>query len=99
LKEINDLVERGMAKATDRFFTQPTVHEVVDEYDQGKTLLQAQVEIPQELVQGWVTGVYEGSDEDVAKRLQQIVLPFEWQMLPCAVRLAAKKILDQQKDQ
>jgi len=98
LDEINDLIERGMAKATDRFFTTPTVHEVTAGYDQGKALLQAQVEIPQELVQGWVTGIYEGSDEDVAKKLQQIVLPFEWQMLPLAVRMAAKKILDQQKE-
>jgi folate-dependent phosphoribosylglycinamide formyltransferase PurN len=95
LDGINDQVERGMAKVTDRFFTTPTVHEVSEEYDQGKVLLQAQVEIPQELIQAWVAGTYQGNEEDVAKKLQQIVLPFEWQMLPCAVRMAAKKILTQ----
>ncbi|HDQ23099.1 MAG TPA: hypothetical protein ENN28_03990 [Candidatus Uhrbacteria bacterium] len=98
LNEIKDLVERGMAKATGRFFTTPTVHEAVAEYDQGKELLRAQVEIPSDLVQFWVAGTYQCSDEDMAKKLQQIVLPFEWMMLPCAVRLAAKKILDQQKN-
>jgi len=98
LNEIKDLVGRGMAKATDRFFTTPTVHEAVAEYDQGKELLRAQVEIPSDLVQFWVAGTCQCSDEDMAKKLQQIVLPFEWMMLPCAVRLAAKKILDQQKN-
>ncbi|MCX6744839.1 MAG: hypothetical protein NTX82_04920 [Candidatus Parcubacteria bacterium] len=99
LAAINDLIKRGMAKATDRFFTEPTVHEVVAEYDKGHELLRAQVEIPQDIIQAWVTGIYEGNEEDAAKKLQQIVLPFEHQMLPLAVRLAAKKILDQQNEQ
>jgi folate-dependent phosphoribosylglycinamide formyltransferase PurN len=95
LAEIKDQVERGMAKLTDRFFTTPVVHEASREYDQGRELLRASVEIPYDLVQSWVTGTYKGSDEDIAKRLQQIVLPYEWQMLPCAVRLAARKTLDE----
>lgn len=97
LDEINDLCERGMANPTDRFFTTPVVHEVTNKYDQGKELLRAQVEIPADLVQSWVAGTHDGNDEDVAKELQQIVLPYEWMMLPCAVRMAAKKILNQQK--
>lgn len=95
LSEIKDQVERGMAKLTDRFFTTPVVHEASREYDQGQELLRVSVEIPSALVQSWVTGTYKGSDEDIAKRLQQIVLPYEWQMLPCAVRLAARKTLDE----
>jgi folate-dependent phosphoribosylglycinamide formyltransferase PurN len=107
LDEINDLVERGMAQATDRFFTTPTVHEATGGYDKGKALLQAQVEIPSELIRARVTGEFDGREEeegyanleeDVAKKLQAHVLHYEWAILPCAVRLAAKKILDQQKE-
>jgi folate-dependent phosphoribosylglycinamide formyltransferase PurN len=91
LLEIIDLIKRGMAKETDRFFTSPTVHEVVAAYDQGCELLRGQVEIPLGLIQALMHGG--SSIEDAAKSLQQIVLPREWQMLPCAVRLAASKIL------
>jgi folate-dependent phosphoribosylglycinamide formyltransferase PurN len=93
LNSIRDQINRGMGNTGDRFFTKPTVHEVVSAYDQGATLLQALVEIPQQLVQSFVIGEFTGQEEMAAKKLQEIVLPREWQMLPCAVRLAASKIL------
>jgi len=98
LTAINDKYERGMASLNDRFFTTPTVHEVVDDYDQGKELMRVQVEIPHEIVRAFVTGVFEEEGfEDIAEKLQKVVLPYEHQMLPLAVRIAAKRIIDQKK--
>ncbi len=96
LNEIKDLVMRGMAKPNDRFFTTPVVHEAASEYDKGKELLRTQVEIPQAFIQDWLLGKYEGKEEEAADILQKMVLPYEWLMLPGAVRLAACKILDAQ---
>lgn len=92
LRQIIDQIKRGWKKAQDRFFTYPTIHEAAPEFDQGQILLQAHVEIPghiiSELMQGTLTV------EEAAKALQAQVLPYEWMMLPCAVRLAARKILE-----
>lgn len=96
--EINDMIRRGKVKGTDKFYTYPTVHEAVMEYDAGDILLQAAVEIPPEIING-----YGGSDHRpdtlkmFASELQRHVLPYEWIMLPTAVQMAAKKILDQRR--
>ncbi|MFC1598648.1 hypothetical protein ACFL2U_01380 [Patescibacteria group bacterium] len=95
LDAINDQYQRGMVSLNNRIFTTPTVHEVTDEYDKGKELVRVQVEIPYEILKAFLTGNFEvGNFEVLAEKLQKIVLPYEWLMLPAAVRMAAKKILD-----
>lgn len=94
LDEIADFIYRGRATETDRFFTYPTIHEVTgDEYDVGKILIQAAVEIPGEIIKDWRKS--DKNSESVAKCLQQHVLPKEWVMLPLAVQLAARRIIEQ----
>jgi len=92
LRQIVDQIKRGWKKAQDRFFTYPTVHEAAREFDQGQILLQAHVEIPERIVRELMEGTL--TFEEAASALQKYVLPYEWQILPCAVRLAARKILD-----
>jgi folate-dependent phosphoribosylglycinamide formyltransferase PurN len=95
LEEINDLIYRGRKKITDRFYTFPTVHEVTDaKYDAGNILLQQTVEIPKSIVRDYV----EGKKDEllVAEELQKHVLPYEWLMLPAAVKMAAQRILDEE---
>lgn len=91
LADIKDQINRGKKMVNDRFFTYPTVHEAVLEYDAGEPLMQCAVEIPHALITEMMAGVVEL--EKSASRLQQIVLPYEWIMLPCAVQMAAQKIL------
>jgi folate-dependent phosphoribosylglycinamide formyltransferase PurN len=97
LAKIADLIYRGHGTVHDRYFTYPTVHEVTDSnYDTGKFLLQQAVEIPTEIITDYVEAK---KDETlVAERLQQHVLPYEWLMLPDAVKIAAKKILDERRN-
>lgn len=90
LEEIYDLIWRGMAKLGDRFWTYPTVHEVV-EHDQGKPLMQVAVEIPQEIVKLSVSG--QCNLKAAAEMLQKHVLAYEHLMLPAAVEIACNKIL------
>ncbi len=94
LSQIRDQIRRGMKSDEDRFYTYPTVHEVIEEYDQGNPLLQGSVKISNNIITELIQG--EGKNiKDLAEKLQKHVLPYEWQMLPCAVRMAAKKILDE----
>ncbi|MFA5133944.1 MAG: formyltransferase family protein [Patescibacteria group bacterium] len=91
LEGIRDLINRGKKKIRDDFFTSITVHEVSRDYDAGYPLLVQSVEIPQDLIKGFI-------DQDVplkeaAARLQAYVLPFEWEMLPTAVNIAALRII------
>ena len=99
LTAIKDEIKRGMKKPTDRFFTYPTVHEVIgkDKPDQGLPLLQASVEIPSSLIQKLMAEVDPLSLDTLSAELQQHVLPYEWLILPTAVEMAAKKILDRRK--
>ncbi len=96
LQYIEDQIERGRKTLKDRFFTYPTVHEAVLEYDAGAILMQSAVEIPQRLVEEMMDG--RASLEESASWLQQVVLPYEWMMLPCAVQMASQKILDKRKE-
>jgi hypothetical protein len=54
-------------------------------------LLRQAVLIPPNLIRDY----YEGRTDlkKSAKALQEVVLPFEWLMLPAAVRMAARRIL------
>lgn len=92
LAEIVDEIKRGMAKATDRFFTHPTVHEANAKFDQGEWFLRGHIEVPRTCVELAMNGQL----EEAAKGLQKEVLPYEWLMLPAAVRMACRKILGQQ---
>jgi phosphoribosylglycinamide formyltransferase-1 len=95
LKEILDLLSRGKRSLKDPFYTFPTVHEVTLDYDGGDMLLRQAVRIPSNLIQDLFAGKIEITE--AAKALQQWVLPYEWLMLPAAVRMAARRILEERK--
>lgn len=93
--DILDQIKRGKARAEDRFFSIPTIHEVVMDYDSGEPFLQARVEVPTEIIVNMLAETASNESVDVAaSKLQEIVLPNEWMMLPTAVQMAAKKIID-----
>ncbi|MGB4834305.1 MAG: formyltransferase family protein [Candidatus Moraniibacteriota bacterium] len=88
-----DHIRRGKKSlGCDRFFTYPTVHEVTERPDDGPPLLMGAVEIPSTLLQGVLDGTYD--IRAAALKLREIVLPYEWLMLPAAVRLAAQRMLN-----
>ena len=87
LAEILDEINRGMKVVDDQFYTLPTVHAVIKEYDRGRALLQAHVPIPISLVKALYQK--EITLTQAAEELQKVVLPIEWKMLPAAVRIAA----------
>ena len=93
LLNVQDLIERGKKKFNDRFFTYPTVHEAVPDYDSGAPLLRANVEIPRRIISNWLIKK-KINLQTAAQELQKQVLPYEWLMLPTAVEMAAKKILE-----
>lgn len=91
LMEILDLIRRGKRVVQQRFFTYPTVHEVTEEADAGTPLLRGTVEIPPYILQSLLDDAI--SVSEAAQFLQKVVLPYEWLMLPAAVRMAATRIL------
>lgn len=93
LLQILDLIHRGRKSIDDRFFTYPTVHEVISdlEYDSGEPLLVGSVEIPKSII--YNAFHKKVSLEESAELLQKEVLPYEWMMLPTAVKMAANKII------
>jgi folate-dependent phosphoribosylglycinamide formyltransferase PurN len=95
LEEIRDLIYRGKKKITDPFYSYATVHEASLDYDGGDMLLRQAVLIPPELIRNY----YEGRTDlhKSAKALQEVVLPFEWLMLPAGVRMAARRILQKRR--
>lgn len=92
LRQIRDQLIRGKKTINDRFYTFPTVHAASRKYDDGPPLLTGSVEVPTDLIVELMN--QDTQIKEIAKKLQQIVLPYEWQILPTAVRMAAKKILD-----
>jgi phosphoribosylglycinamide formyltransferase-1 len=95
IRDIIDQIKRGKVKPEDRFFTLPTIHEVVMDYDSGEPFMQAKVEVPTEIIaEALEAGADEKSIDVAAEKLQQVVLLNEWVMLPTAVKMAAKKIID-----
>ena len=95
LEEAKDQIRRGKKKANDPFYTYPTVHEVNSDYDGGDLLLRQAVLIPITIVKDYCAGLKD--PRVLAKDLQGIVLPYEWLMLPAAVRMAARRILEKRK--
>jgi phosphoribosylglycinamide formyltransferase 1 len=91
LEEIRDLIYRGKKKNTDPFYSYATVHEASLEYDGGDMLLRQAVLIPQTIISDYCQGRQDLQKS--AKALQDVVLPYEWLMLPPAVRMAARRIL------
>ena len=91
LEEIKDLIYRGKKKLGDDFYTYPTVHEANSDYDGGDMLLRQAVLIPNSIISDYCQGLKD--PKKVANDLQGVVLPFEWLMLPTAVRMAARRIL------
>lgn len=92
LQNIRESIEQGASAPDDRFFTYPTVHEAVEEFDSGPTLLRASVEIPRSIIKNWLEE--RTTLTEAAERLQKYVLPYEWLILPTAVRMAAQQIID-----
>ncbi len=90
LSDIADLIQRGRKTLNDKFYTEPTVHGVEDKYDSGQALLRLSVEIPQQIIYDFINNP-ESCDE-AASNLQKHVLPYEWMMLPLAVKIAATQM-------
>ncbi len=91
LEEAIDLILRGKQNLkTDRFFTHPTVHEVTARPDDGPPLLTVAVEIPRALLQSVLDETLDL--RAAALKLRDIVLPYEWLMLPAAVRMASMRL-------
>jgi len=95
LEEVKDLIYRGKKKISDPFYTYPTVHEVTLDYDGGDMFLRQAVWMPDTLIRDYSQGLLE--PKEAAKALQAVVLPYEWLMLPAAVRMAARRILEKRK--
>ncbi len=86
-----DEIKRGKKHIfDDPIYTYPTIHEVTAIPDDGDPLLQGSVEIPRTLLMELWHG--HCSLKEAAKKLQAVVLPYEWMMLPTAVRMAAAQI-------
>jgi phosphoribosylglycinamide formyltransferase-1 len=95
LEEIKDLVYRGKKTLKDSFYTYPTVHAATLDYDGGDMLLRQAVLIPDTIVKDFCEGMID--PKQAAKALQEVVLPYEWLMLPAAVRMAARRILEKRR--
>ncbi len=95
--EIVDKIQRGKASEDDVFYTCPTVHEAVYDYDSGNILLQSRVVIPSRIIKSSMFYVFNETLNFQAVELQRHVLPYEWLMLPMAVEMAAKSIIDERE--
>jgi phosphoribosylglycinamide formyltransferase-1 len=95
LEEIKDWIYRGKKTLKDSFYTYPTVHAATLDYDGGDMLLRQAVLIPETLVKNYCQGLTD--PKQAAKALQEVVLPYEWLMLPAGVRMSARRILEKRK--
>jgi folate-dependent phosphoribosylglycinamide formyltransferase PurN len=95
LEEVKDLIYRGKKTMSDNFYTYPTVHAATLDYDGGDMLLRQAVLIPDNIVKGFYEGKMDPKQS--AQALQGVVLPYEWLMLPAAVRMAARRILEKRR--
>ncbi len=91
LQTVLDLIRRGKkCLEKDRFSTYPTVHEVTPRLDDGQPLLRGTVEIPRPILKR--LHEEEITLTQAATELREVVLPYEWQMLLVAVRMAARRL-------
>ncbi|MBI4765401.1 MAG: hypothetical protein HY787_12480 [Deltaproteobacteria bacterium] len=95
LEEVKDLLYRGKKMVSDNFYTYSTVHEATLDYDGGDMLLRQAVLIPDNIVKGFYEEMMD--PKQAAKALQEVVLPYEWLMLPAAVRMSARRILEKRR--
>jgi phosphoribosylglycinamide formyltransferase-1 len=91
LIHVEDLIARGKKNVDDDFFTYPTVHQADFNYDSGQSLISASVKIPKAIIAQRINKEIELTE--AAELLQKHVLPYEWMILPTAVKMAAQKIL------
>lgn len=91
LSDIYDLLHHRKKSIKDRFYTEVTIHEVEDKYDSGPCLIKLQIEIPINIIIGMFIKKF--SITESAVLLRQHVLPYEWLILPTAVKIAAHKLL------
>lgn len=94
LENILDLISRGRKNIGDNFYTFPTIHEVGEKYDEGVALLKAGIEIPASIISSLVNIPTAEVPEELAEELQKYVLEYEHIMLPQAVEMAARKLLE-----
>lgn len=92
ITNIVDLIRRGKKNLEGEFFTYPTVHEATLDYDSGPELMRLSVPVPYDIFGRYIHGQI--GLQEAAARLQKHVLPYEWQMLPPALNLAAQLIID-----
>jgi len=95
LSKLKDEYERGWKNLSDRYFTLLTIHEAGNKFDQGQIFSQHHIEIPSTIVSGFLLGDF--SLNVAAKLLQDHVLIYEWMILPMAISMAAKKILNKRR--
>lgn len=95
LGEIKEEIKSGEKKITDRFFTYPTIHEVLPKYDEGQEFLKVSAEIPARIISDYMSG--KKSSEESAQELQNVVKYYEWTFWPAAVEGAAAKELSNEK--
>jgi phosphoribosylglycinamide formyltransferase-1 len=99
LSDIADLIRRDRKTIDDKFYTEPTVHEVEKKYDSGQCLLKISVKIPKRIIIYFMNSKNLENENHIAALLQQHVLPYEWMILPPAVKIAATKIIEKEKMQ
>lgn len=99
LMALADEIARERIDDDDVPATYVNFHEVDAGIDTGSPLVQIRVDIPESVLDILLDEErdMEGALEEAAKALQQYVLQYEYLMLPWAVNLVAKKLLDEQE--
>jgi phosphoribosylglycinamide formyltransferase-1 len=87
---IKEQIDTGIASKDDVFYTHPTVHNVEEAYDTGQPLLRLSLKIPKIII----NSLGNEDSDTCAAALQAYVLPYEWMLLPLAVKIAAQQMLD-----
>lgn len=94
LSGIQYLITKKEKNFQDIFFTTPTVYNYDKGYGYGEKLLEANVKIPSEIISNFIGNKV--SLNESAKKLQEYVSPIGHDMLPGAVNMAARMILNGQ---
>lgn len=90
--EVGDLIHRGRKKITDPFHVVITIHEISENWDEGRVFLQYKVRIPEKIIADYITK--KNPLEEAAEKVQKFVLKHEHRLLPHAVNLAVQEIQD-----
>lgn len=95
LRGIRDKIWREMKVSTDQFRTRAVIHEAIEGMDKGEPLVEIHVDIPRYVIEMALDEEDGEALEKAAEELQQIVLPYEWIILPAAVQAACHKIIQE----